>query len=564
MAAAIGCAGLLPGMAAADGTLDPSFGGTGLLTYNLVEDYEEEGRAVTVDSQGRIIVAETGRYSSTGYRGTFVARFLPDGTLDTTFSAGDDLYPDGIKDVAEATDSIMYSIAIDSEGRIVLGGQVDSPPNSYDWMIARLNANGTYDTSFGGGDGRIRTDVSVGGYDELTSVAVDSSDRILATGSYQVPGGEPRGMVARFLPNGDPDTSFGGSGMVDPFGSPTESSGLSDITIDANQRLVLSGRAPGADRFTALRMTNVGGLDPTFGQGGITNVDFDPVFNESAGRVGIDGEGRILLTGTVYGALLTSRSNRLSAIENDLAVTRLLPDGSVDTSYGTGGKARKSFTGLLRFSDATLDRAGRVVSSGSVGFGMTARTAATPLTRGQLTRFRADGSIDLSFGSGGTVEVSRTDREINLESVTIDSDGKYVFTGSENDEEFNQLLILGRLNVAYPTNPPSARPKCGGVRATIVGNHRRNVLKGTRKRDVIVGLGGNDVIRGLKGNDLICGRAGNDRLIGGPGKDMLIGEKGRDKLLGGPGKDRLIGGKGRDRCLAGKGRGRITGCERRR
>jgi len=117
----------VPGVASGDGTPDPSFGGTGIMTLDLVDEFEEGARDVIVDGQGRIVIVESGRYAPTGYRGAFVARFLPDGTLDTSFSAGDDAYPDGIKDIAEVTDVDMESLAIDSKGRIVVGGWFTTP-----------------------------------------------------------------------------------------------------------------------------------------------------------------------------------------------------------------------------------------------------------------------------------------------------------------------------------------------------------------------------------------------------------------------------------------------------
>ncbi len=95
-----------------------------------------------------------------------------------------------------------------------------------------------------------------------------------------------------------------------------------------------------------------------------------------------------------------------------------------------------------------------------------------------------------------------------------------------------------------PTTTPSA--KCAGVKATITGTAKRDVIKGTKKRDVIAALGGNDKIMGLGGNDLICGGTGKDQIFGGGGKDRLVGQAGRDKLVGGAGKDRLQGGPGKD------------------
>lgn len=98
----------------------------------------------------------------------------------------------------------------------------------------------------------------------------------------------------------------------------------------------------------------------------------------------------------------------------------------------------------------------------------------------------------------------------------------------------------------------AARPTCGGLRATIVGNDRANTITGTPRRDVVVARGGNDTIRGLAGNDVICGGDGADRIFGGDGNDRLDGgadlvrldrfgrvvKKG-DTLTGGAGNDTI-------------------------
>jgi Ca2+-binding RTX toxin-like protein len=106
------------------------------------------------------------------------------------------------------------------------------------------------------------------------------------------------------------------------------------------------------------------------------------------------------------------------------------------------------------------------------------------------------------------------------------------------------------------TNAPvaaAAARMCEGMKATIVGTARADLLNGTGRRDVIVGLGGNDTIKGLGGDDRICGSKGNDTLLGGKGADRLRGEEGNDKLSGGSGGDPLAGGPGDDALDGGGG-----------
>ena len=84
----------------------------------------------------------------------------------------------------------------------------------------------------------------------------------------------------------------------------------------------------------------------------------------------------------------------------------------------------------------------------------------------------------------------------------------------------------------YPEGMEVEPPRCQGLTATIVGTHRRDVLKGSRFGDVIAGIGGRDKIRGKGGRDVICGGDGPDRISGGAGKDRCKGQAGRDRERG--------------------------------
>jgi Ca2+-binding RTX toxin-like protein len=93
----------------------------------------------------------------------------------------------------------------------------------------------------------------------------------------------------------------------------------------------------------------------------------------------------------------------------------------------------------------------------------------------------------------------------------------------------------------------AAAPRCFGVRATIVGTNRADVIVGTNRADVIVGLGGADTIRGGGRDDLICAGGGDDVVKGGDGIDLIFGEGGDDRLLGGPGDfNQIVPGPGDD------------------
>jgi uncharacterized delta-60 repeat protein len=453
----LACLAGLPGAALADGTLDYSFGGTGTLTLDAVPDYVEGGQAVAVDSQGRILVADSGRYPSTAHRAGFVLRYLPNGTLDTTFSAGDDSFPDGIKDIAKTNDVDLNSITIDSQGRIVVGGWYSNSSNQSDLLIARLAPDGKYDTSFGGGDGSVVQDL--GGQDYPSGITTDAQDRILVAGTRQAPAESIRGFVARFNTDGQLDPTFGGTGWIDPLDNPSEPTGISSVAVDSNQRLVLGGSWFDFERMAVIRLLGDGSRDSSFGQGGLTTLSFDPTASEGGDSLAIDPQGRINLTGVIHG---NGSSSGRANDPNDLAVARLLPDGAPDPAFSDDGMNRQPIEGGdLSGGRATLDRAGRLVTVNVLRTGPTMRSGSSP--RGAsistisslIARFRADGSFDTSFGQNGQIEVSKPERTIQLNAVTTDGEGRYVFAGKESDDQNNSQLILSRYLVDYPNNNTS-------------------------------------------------------------------------------------------------------------
>lgn len=139
------------------------------------------------------------------------------------------------------------------------------------------------------------------------------------------------------------------------------------------------------------------------------------------------------------------------------------------------------------------------------------------------------------------------------------------------------LTIAAALAVPISSADAAAKPRCGGLRATIVGTAGDDVLRGTRGKDVIVGRDGNDRIEGRGGADVVCAGTGNDRVTvkgrrsrvrGGPGEDrlradgpqaVLYGEQGDDVLTAGAGGVALIGGDGEDQITGADAPGRQDG-----
>jgi uncharacterized delta-60 repeat protein len=152
-----------------NGALDPSFGGDG----RVRSDFGSYALAVALQPDGKIVVAGWSSTASGG--GAFaLARYLPNGTLDVTFSDAGTVrtnFGSGSEDQA-------FALAIQPNGKIVVAGVSDS---SDGFALARYLSNGTLDPSFSG-DGKVRTPFGSGSRDEARALAIQPDGKIVVAG----------------------------------------------------------------------------------------------------------------------------------------------------------------------------------------------------------------------------------------------------------------------------------------------------------------------------------------------------------------------------------------------
>jgi uncharacterized delta-60 repeat protein len=326
-----------------DGVLDPTFGTGGIVTTAI--QFYDKAHAITIDSNGKILVAGQGRSSDFA-----LVRYNSYGVLDNTFGTG------GIV----TTDITSYSygdkfhdITIDSNGKILAAGYVDDGSNS-NFALVRYNSNGSLDTSFGGGDGKVTTDFGSGD-DFGRAMTIDSSGKILV-GGYARNGSNDDFGLARYNSNGSLDTSFGGGDgkVTTNFGSGNDQ-GFA-MTIDSSGKILVAGYAwNGSNRdFSLARYNSNGSLDTSFG-GGDGKVITDFGSGDDEGRaITIDGNGKILVSG-----FASNGSN------DDFALARYNSDGTLDTTFDTDGKITKAIgSGNDEGYDITIDSSGKILVAG--------------------------------------------------------------------------------------------------------------------------------------------------------------------------------------------------------
>lgn len=291
-----------------DGSLDTTFNGTGQATTSFTNN-DDYGESVAVQSDGKIVLA--GR-AYDGNRYLFaVVRYNPDGTLDTTFNGTGKITTN-----VSGGNSYGQSVAVQSDGKIVVAGWSDTPTSNPVFAVVRYNNNGTLDSSFNGG-GIVNTDVGPND-DYGYSVAIQSDGKIVV-GGYSFSGSSNGFTLVRYNANGSLDTTFNSTGKVTTVVGSEGSIGKS-VVIQSDGKIILAGRSNGDIPALALVRYNANGsLDTTFnGTGKVTTPIGDGTGLYQS--VALQNNGKIVVGGyTHYGT------------NYDFAVVRYNADGSLDT-----------------------------------------------------------------------------------------------------------------------------------------------------------------------------------------------------------------------------------------
>ncbi len=281
-------------------------------------------------------------------------------------------------------------------------------------------AAGMLDATFGTG-GKVTT--NFGGDELINAVVLQSDGKIVTVGAIFVPGPgfNPNFAIARYNTDGSLDTNFDVDGKVT-----TDFLGFEDkaeaVAIQPDGKIVVAGsaaaNAPGGDipvtRFALARYNSDGSLDPTFDGDGKLTTSFINGF-ESAFDLSIQSDGKIIAVGVA--------SNQTGG---GVALARYNSDGSLDPSFGTGGKVNMSLGGGGGNAQAIV-----LQSDGKIVIGGYARAASVSFDEDfMIARFTSSGQFDTSFGTGGVAftDMSGGDDDAALD-IALQSDGKIVAVG---------------------------------------------------------------------------------------------------------------------------------------
>jgi uncharacterized delta-60 repeat protein len=394
---------------ATPGDRDLTFGGDGVVTG----DGSYDNASLALQPDGRIVMTDS---CSGLYELICVVRLLPDGSRDPSFGGG------GLvrTDVGYYEHSSALGLALQGDGKIVAVGRTrerDGGPART--LVVRYLPDGRLDPAYGERGIAIH-DLDAGDefHEEwLEAIAVQPDGSTLVAGYVYRRGGARTPIVARLRLDGTLDRSFGVDGRVLV---PLDGGAFSAIALEPDGRILVAGF--GHDSVVVLRLTRGGRADTTFGGSGVVRLSEPRAVLRDVKR---QADGRIVVTGSS------------ATDDREIFTARLLENGALDQSFGSGGVVRTQLASpgasspdLYTVGDAlALQANGKVVVGGRLRSG-----SAVPIV---FVRYEPDGDPDPTFGNAG--HVIETNGWAGASQATVlQPDGKIVGAGG-----FAAVRLLG-------------------------------------------------------------------------------------------------------------------------
>ncbi len=340
--------------------------------------------------------------------GSDVATAAP-GDLDPTFG--------GTGSIVELAGIGASGLVLQPDGKPVVIGEgvvAGSSPPVHRFALARYAIDGSPDFTFG-------VSGIVGSAPIRARVLARRDDGRLIGAGITIPGA---GQVAfaisivQWHANGAVDATFGTNGVATSHGvwPPDFLPGpaVSAVVVEPNGKITVAGSAAhlGLRHLLLARFNPEGTIDASFGTAGVVSVPVDGTVHALVA----EPDGKLVVAGET--------ADVTPAAESCATLWRFAVDGSVDHDFGLDGRVR-SCAGAPSGADALLQQPdGKLVAA---GFGT---DEGTGRRFAQITRFGTDGSIDVAFGSSGSVRVSDRSSDLEAHAIAIQPDGRLVIAGS--------------------------------------------------------------------------------------------------------------------------------------
>lgn len=371
----------------ADGRLDASFNpGTGVGLNSLVY-------SIDIQQDGKVLIGG----SFTSYNGTArnnIARLNVDGSLDASFNPG--------TGAGGVLSTAVYYLALQPDGKVLIGGTFTAYNGTPRNRIARLNTNGSLDASF---------DPGAGANDFVGFLSVQPNGQLWIGGNFSSYNGIVQTGVARIQSNGLPDPRFN---VI-----PGANDAVLSLAVQADERVVVAGEFTAYNGLSSNRLTRLlanGALDDSFSPGTGANA--------TVRAVALQPDGKLLIGGafTSYNGMPRNR------------IARLLADGRIDNSFEPGAGAEGVSSSPTLFALA-LQPDGRVLIGGAF-------TSYNGTSRSRIARLLSDGSLDASFNPGSGVAGTSIP---TIRCMALQPDGRVLIGGAFTSYNGTPRAYIARL-----------------------------------------------------------------------------------------------------------------------
>ncbi len=367
-------------------------------------------RCVALQSDGKILIG--GDYTLfDGVARNRIARLNVDGSLDQGFDPGS-----GVSGWVDA-------IALDASGKIIIAGSFATYNGISRWCIARLHANGTLDATFDPGSGPAQ----VGTITYVESIVVKANGKVLIGGSFVTYNGISRSGLAQLNADGSLDTEFDpGAG----FTNLSTGGQVRSIALRSDGYMVTGGSFSYCDnepRYNVARLSPNAQLDSYFGAGAGADATVEATL--------VQPDGMSLLAG-YFSSFQGVPCGRIARV--DLS-------GDLDAGFSTGTGSNSAITTM------TLQPDGKIIVGGYF-------TAFNSTSRGRLARLDVDGGLDGAFGTG-------TGANSTIRAMALQPDGRIVVVGEFTSYDGISRNRIARINGGEPLPKVQARAMLGGAYA---------------------------------------------------------------------------------------------------
>lgn len=368
-----------------------------------------------------LVVSTTLRDVPNNDRDLFTARLTPNGNLDATYGDTGTVRID-----CGARIEYCNAVEIAPDGKAVLVGVQRDLFSSIDKiLLVRINADGSLDNTFGG-TGMVISDVSpVASISEGRYVKVLNNGKILVAARIRMVSGNPgfEQAIIRYNQNGSIDSTFGDNG-IRYFIDAATADIAERLLLQSDNKILLQGTTTqsGIVKITLACTDENGTPDTTFGTGGTLTVTLSPSASFSPSDFILQQDGKFIVAG---------------GVSNQLNLIRFNSNGSIDSTFGTNGRA---ITSAIRIGYKILSAPnGKLYAIGA------------DFNEAKIVRYTANGQLDNTFGTNGVAVVSTANPSSSDLTGEILQDGSILVCGKWTLNDIDHISVLKVNIVSSPT-----------------------------------------------------------------------------------------------------------------